>query len=306
MSDDKRPRIAVFGDFMTDIDVHCVCERICQEGPWPVLKEVSTTKRPGGAANVAMMCRALGCDVREIGFSVRSTKTRLFVDKKHIGPRIDSDNLHVPENEIVDKWIAELINLEADAIIVADHGKGAVTEHLMQQIGHLGIPTFVDPVKSSPITFRVDAIVGGVDELDSPYLKTPKCLIKKLGDRGIQWWTLNQEGQLKSCVTNAVDPLGAGDQFISVLAWRRCLGDTWPMAIEKANVAAGMQCQRRGCVPVTAMELEDSLNVDKACIAAWARDFGNSIANDVEEQLKREAQILQMCPSPLHAPANSR
>ena len=38
-SDQNQPRIVVVGDIMVDVDIHCRAERICQEGPWPVLSQ---------------------------------------------------------------------------------------------------------------------------------------------------------------------------------------------------------------------------------------------------------------------------
>jgi bifunctional ADP-heptose synthase (sugar kinase/adenylyltransferase) len=251
------PRIAVIGDIMLDVDLHCVCERICQEGPWPVLRVERTESRPGGAGNVAEMCKALGCETILLGFDEASEKRRMFVAGKLVGPRIDNDQrLKASEAEAY-WWVESVDAFKPDAIIVADHGKGVVTELVMAKLWKLLIPIFVDPVVSTPIYSEVECICGGVNEFPEFFVK-PGVLIQKRGADGLRWegrrdgkWT-----EVKSTVTNARDPLGAGDQFISTLAWRRCMGDSWPDAIHVANYASGLQCLRPGCDPVKASDLD--------------------------------------------------
>ena len=250
------PRIAVIGDIMLDVDLHCVCERICQEGPWPVLRVERTESRPGGAGNVAEMCKALGCQTYLTGGEI-SKKRRTFVAGKLVGPRVDQDQIKVATEHEVTEWMCEIARFQPEAIIVADHGKGVITQLLMNQLSKLGIPLFVDPVPRTPINSVVECICGGSREIPEFHVQ-PLVTIEKRGADGLRWqgrdsyyWT-----DIKSTVTDARDPLGAGDQFIATLAWRRCLGDSWPDAIHVANYASGLQCLRPGCVPVTWEELD--------------------------------------------------
>ncbi|WP_397570675.1 bifunctional heptose 7-phosphate kinase/heptose 1-phosphate adenyltransferase [Schlesneria sp. T3-172] len=249
------PRIAVIGDIMVDIDLHCVCERICQEGPWPVLRVERTESRPGGAGNVAAMCRALGCESTLLGFGEPSIKRRFFVDGKLTGPRIDLDQRKVATENDVDQWLRAIRIFTPDAIIVADHGKGVVGESLMRGLSQLAVPILVDPIASTPIIAPVECICGGSREIPAE-APQPEILIEKRGPGGLRWRLDEKWTCVPSTVSNAVDALGAGDQFIAALAWRRCLGDTWAEAITIANSASGIQCQRRGCVPVAPSDLQ--------------------------------------------------
>lgn len=267
----QRPRIAVVGDIMVDVDLHCSCQRISQEGPWPVLGITQTQRRLGGAGNVAAMLEALGAAVqlygavgrdgctevataglthRVIMVSGRTTsKTRLWVQGQMTGPRLDQD-LRQPLTRSDAELLVRLIaDSNPHAVIVADHGKGVVTHDLMRALGSLTIPVLVDPIQSTPDgDFVPAAIAGGTHEL--PAWCRADCVVTKQGANGLQWRTKESEGTLPSTCRNLVDPLGAGDQFIAALAYQRCLGREWPAAIEWANTAAGLQCERLGCQPI--------------------------------------------------------
>jgi bifunctional ADP-heptose synthase (sugar kinase/adenylyltransferase) len=276
----QHPRIAVVGDIMVDVDVHCSCERISQEGPWPVLGIKRTQRRLGGAGNVALMLDALGAqvelygavgrdgcgEVAAAGFGHRvvmvhgrtTSKTRLWVQGRMTGPRLDED-LREPISPSDAELLVRLIAESApDAIIVADHGKGVVTRDLMRQLGRSRIPVYVDPIKTTPDgDFVPAAIAGGTHELP-PWCRA-ECVITKRGADGLHWCDGEREGTLLSICRNVVDPLGAGDQFIAGLAYQRCLGRDWPHAIEWANTAAGLQCEHAGCQPVSVAEVEQRL-----------------------------------------------
>lgn len=256
-----RPKIAVIGDKMVDIDMHCKCDRISPEGPWPVLRVLRHDHRPGGACNVAEMVKALGCDVLLLGFDVPHEKTRFYIDGKLTGPRIDKDWNRKADNCDVRQWEQSLKQFKPEAVIVADHGKGVVTDQVMRMIQDY--PLFIDPVETTPIFGKsVNALVGSKKELPKSidqYLNSrdfPGIVVTKLGASGLYWKKPGlTERHVSPTVTVAVDPLGAGDQFIATLTWARLIGNGWEKSIALANVAAGMQCMRRGCVPVTFEEL---------------------------------------------------
>lgn len=279
------PRIAVVGDIMLDVDLHCSCPRICQEGPWPVFLLEREERRLGGAGNVAMMLERLGArtilvglvgqdDVQDLprvgdvaGWQVTAghttTKNRFWIDGRLTGPRIDQDLSTTGGDELATRFLETLTQFAPQAIVVADHGKGVVTTDLMRHLGQLGVPVFVDPVLSTPLPLVPAVIAGGRHEL-APGANRAECLIEKRGPQGLKWVTAESSGELASTCRNLVDPLGAGDQFIATLACLKSLGHDWPTAIEWANLAAGMQCERAGCLPVTLSELRE--RIDKAAV----------------------------------------
>lgn len=279
LPDERRLRIAVVGDIMIDVDLHCVCTRLSQDGPWPVMKIERTERRLGGAGNVARMVSALGASTLLVGLVGRddvtdvlateienrvhvvdrltTTKTRLWVNGDLIGPRIDQDLLVTLADNDADAFVRALIDFDPQAIVVADHGKGVVTTALMDRLGELGVPVYVDPLKRTPIPFAPAAVAGGAHELGVDAHRA-ECVIEKRGPLGLVWKCATRQGQLDSMCRKVVDPLGAGDQFITALAYQRVLGLDWDEAIEWANLAAGLQCERAGCLPLTVDEIEAS------------------------------------------------
>ena len=279
------PRIAVIGDIMVDVDLDCSCQRLCQEGPWPVFRIESTRRRMGGAGNVAEMVSALGATSILLGLVGRddcarlpasgaslgwqpaegmtTTKFRVWVNGTLTGPRVDHDLAAKLRPADVDHFLQVLRNFAADAVIIADHGKGVITADLMRALQELRVAVFVDPLPRTPIPFRVTAIAGGTHELGLDG-RNAECVIEKLGPQGVRWKSSEHAGEMPSACRVLVDPLGAGDQFIAVLAFEWCQGRHWPDAIRLANIAAGMQCERRGCAPVTLSDLQGFANTESS------------------------------------------
>jgi bifunctional ADP-heptose synthase (sugar kinase/adenylyltransferase) len=239
-------------------------------------------RRIGGAGNVQEMVHALGAQALLFGivgeedfktipatdstlgwFAVPGrtmTKTRSWVDGRLTGPRIDIDNRQQLPSRAVSRWKEILEDWAPNAIIIADHGKGVVTSELLAVLGDLEVPLFIDPIQSTPSVPRgryPAAIVAGPHEMPAWY--RGECIIWKKGAAGLHWCDGPRDGDLPSACRNLVDPLGAGDQFIAALAYQRCLEAAWPEAIEWANAAAGIQCECRGCVPITADEVDSTL-----------------------------------------------
>lgn len=276
----QSPRVAVIGDIMIDVDVECRCERICQEGPWPVLLIERTCSRLGGAGNVAVMLRALECEVLLLGLVGRddcsqipktdvntrwrlvdgatTRKTRFWCNDRLTGPRIDQDQTGCPTRDDINDFIQSIEQFSPQVVIVADHGKGVVTPELMQRLGVSNIPILVDPILKTPLPFGPAAIAGGKHEL-GPGARQASVVIEKRGPAGLAWTATPHEFAptcLASTCRKLVDPLGAGDQFIASLAYQRCLGSDWPEAITWANQAAGLQCEQPGCIPLGKQEID--------------------------------------------------
>ena len=63
----RRPTVAVLGDLVLDRRCEGTSERLCREGPVPVLEIERTVDAPGAAGNTAMNLVALGASVRRVG-----------------------------------------------------------------------------------------------------------------------------------------------------------------------------------------------------------------------------------------------
>ncbi|MBN1970669.1 MAG: D-glycero-beta-D-manno-heptose-7-phosphate kinase [Candidatus Delongbacteria bacterium] len=160
----KDKNIAVIGDIMADVYIWGKTNRISPEAPVPVVDVFAEEFKLGGAANVALNLKELGCKTTMFGVIgcdksgddllkeflkngidcsgiVRSdsrkttTKTRIVAAGQHV-VRYDREN-RTPidtdlENEIISKFRSQLHNI--DALIIEDYNKGLLTENLIKSI----------------------------------------------------------------------------------------------------------------------------------------------------------------------------
>lgn len=172
--DTSNARILVVGDVMLDRYWFGEVSRISPEAPVPVIKVDRTEERPGGAANVARNCAALGARVAllsvvgtdEAGLSLArlmkdsgiecslhedaklstTVKLRVIARQQQL-LRIDFEN--APDHEVLQ---AKLADFEArlaacDVVILSDYGKGGLT-HITEMIAlarGAGKRVLVDP-----------------------------------------------------------------------------------------------------------------------------------------------------------------
>lgn len=244
-------RIAVLGDTMTDVDIECEVVKYYDEAP--VLRELSRIERPGGASNVAEMCRALGAEVLLLGpcdpDRTQTIKRRFLVNGKLVA-RHDTETLAPFVWTIHQRQ--SLNQFSPDAIIIADHGKGFITRDLMAALPIL--PTFIDPIALTPVIDGDQVTwIGGESEI--PATARGHKIVKH-GPEGLSAWTESGLSyRLRSECQDCIDDIGAGDQFIAALAVSRCKGLDWAESIKRANIAAGEQCRRQGIKPITSEQV---------------------------------------------------
>jgi rfaE bifunctional protein kinase chain/domain len=172
--DTSTTRILVVGDVMLDRYWFGEVSRISPEAPVPVVKVERVEERPGGAANVARNCAALGAQVAllsvvgadEAGQSLarlmgdsgigcslhEDAKLSTTVKLRVIGRqqqllRIDFENS--PDHEVLQAKLADFtVRLaDCDVVILSDYGKGGLA-HITQMIGlarAAGKQVLVDP-----------------------------------------------------------------------------------------------------------------------------------------------------------------
>ncbi len=167
-------RLLVVGDVMLDRYWFGDVERISPEAPVPVVKIDRVEERPGGAANVARNCAALGARVSllsvvggdDAGRTLRSqmqaagVDTSLHEDRqlsttvklRVIGRqqqllRIDFEN--APAHEVLRAKLDEFADRvkDADVVVLSDYGKGALSNirEMMEIARAAGKPVLVDP-----------------------------------------------------------------------------------------------------------------------------------------------------------------
>jgi rfaE bifunctional protein kinase chain/domain len=185
------------------------------------------------------------------------------------------DGYHVDQLE--DRWPKKL-----DAVIVSDYGKGIVTSKMMRSVCHAfgETPTFIDPAKGvnwkkyhGPESIMVaNRMEAGVSSLEEAKLKAQHmvertyfagCCIKLDSDGYVMKASGHAPYMEPSTVSDdrIVDTVGAGDQFLAALALTYVKTQNWQEACHVANVAAGLNCLRRGTEPVPLVELHEKLKV---------------------------------------------
>lgn len=158
-------RALVIGDLMLDEYVFGAAARISPEAPVMVIRQTSTDRLPGGAANVAKNLSALGAKTSLIGVTgddeaagvlevalrkqgldaahllrdpsrPTTRKTRVVADHSHQVLRIDSEDDRPISNEVQAQLISSAIALieGADVVIMSDYLKGCLTEEIAQTV----------------------------------------------------------------------------------------------------------------------------------------------------------------------------
>ena len=167
-------RILVVGDVMLDRYLFGDVARISPEAPVPIVKIERTEERPGGAANVARNCAALGAKVcllsvvgqDEAGQTLARLMAACDIDASlHIDPQLDTtvkqrvigrqqqllriDFESAPDHEVLGAKLLEFGQRlhECDVVILSDYGKGGLA-HIAEMLNlarAAGKPVLVDP-----------------------------------------------------------------------------------------------------------------------------------------------------------------
>lgn len=186
----SRLHVVVVGDVMLDNYWWGDVERISPEAPVPVVRLKKREARMGGAANVAMNCKALGAKValasvvgndheghmlRDMaeqegidtglmmlsGERITTTKTRVMSRSQHILRMDDELNEELStkdEHPFLDKLLKYLQIQKPDVLIFEDYNKGVLKENvIVRTIAHcreLGMVIAVDPKKENFLAYK--------------------------------------------------------------------------------------------------------------------------------------------------------
>ena len=174
LPDTSKTRILVVGDVMLDRYWFGEVSRISPEAPVPVVKVERTEERPGGAANVARNCAALGAKASLLSVvgadEAGQTLARLLADegietslhedaelsttiklrvvaRQQQLLRIDFENC--PAHEVLRAKLADFERQlpRCDAVILSDYGKGGLAHigEMIRLARDQGKPVLVDP-----------------------------------------------------------------------------------------------------------------------------------------------------------------
>ena len=314
-------RILVAGDLMLDEFIWGKVSRISPEAPVPVVNVTGESYYPGGAANVARNVReftesivimgAAGTDAHgarlrqllessgidaagllEDPAATTTVKTRIIARNQQV-VRVDRERVAPLSPELTARALRILDRLlpEIDAVIVADYGKGFLTQpfadHLCRAAAARGKVLAIDPHPYTSLSWhgataikpnRAEAfLAAGMPPADpvTP-VRSDQALIEA-GLRLLERWrplsllvTLGEHGMIlfqpgvppyhtPTRAQTVFDVSGAGDTAISVFALAISAGATPVEAADLANRASGIVVGKLGTATVTPSELEDCL-----------------------------------------------
>lgn len=313
-------RILVVGDLMLDEFIWGKVSRISPEAPVPIVNVTGESYYPGGAANVARNLREFTVHVALMGMAGQdaagdrllgllaaagidtkcvqrdadastTTKTRIVARNQQV-VRVDREPKPSPSGVHTARAIEQLDGIMAgvDAVVVADYGKGFVTQpladHLCRSAREHGKILTVDPHPHTSLEWsgvtavkpnRLEAFLAAgmpASEPVTPVLADRALL--EVGRRLRQRWqaqnlliTLGEQGMLlfagdeppshtPTRAQEVFDVSGAGDTAIAVLTLGLAAGATPADAAELANRASGIAVGKLGTATVTLDELQAS------------------------------------------------
>ena len=308
-------RILVVGDLMLDEFLWGKVSRISPEAPVPVVQVTGESSYPGGAANVARNLREFTPHVSVMGITgddeygqrllellteggidvlfveraadrPTTRKTRVIARQQQM-VRVDRERTGALEGEALERFIQKL-NVavpEADAVIVADYGKGVVAQAVADELCRLarehGRILTVDPNPNNPLRWasvtainptRLEAFQAAGRHFDSD---GDAAVLRETGEFLLAHWnaallvlTLGEQGMLlfqagadpyptPARAKEIFDVSGAGDTAIALLTLALAAGASPEEATEIANRASGVVVGKLGTATVTEAELAD-------------------------------------------------
>ena len=311
--------VVVYGDVMLDEFVWGDVTRISPEAPVPVVDIRRESFHLGGAANVLANLRALGArsalvgvvgpdragervrsELREAGAldadenlvvdvsRPTTLKTRIIAHSQTV-VRADRERREPVDGPTEERVVAALKRLlrGADALVVSDYDKGAVTPGALDEVLPLaevaGVPALVDPKFRNFDSYRPATLVtpnhhealrltNAEDDTDEGMARAARAIRERLGCRSVLitrgargMMLLEGDGEpvyVPTAARAVYDQTGAGDTVIATLAASLAAGATLVEAAMLANHAAGVVVGKVGTATATAAELLASFRDD--------------------------------------------
>jgi D-glycero-beta-D-manno-heptose-7-phosphate kinase len=317
----RQARILVIGDVMLDQFLWGRVARISPEAPVPVVELVDENYMPGGAANVARNLTSLGAEVELFGVTGKdadgnklkqlleeqgvgcdgllgmpdrptSLKTRIIAHQQQV-VRVDRERRDELDPAATRKLLdrIQLRLPQADAVIVGDYGKGAVTQPLLDQLKQLcrarGVWLSLDPkpvhhldltdlslvtpnrkeafelAGCSAETASASPLQDGVlRQVSSRLIEQlrPALLLITLGEQGMLLCQRNKPPiHIPTMAREVFDVSGAGDTVIASFTLALAGGASPLEAALISNHAAGVVVGKKGTATVSPDELQASL-----------------------------------------------
>jgi len=300
--------VVVVGDAMLDIYLAGDAERISPEAPVPVVTVHTRRYALGGAANVAANVAAIGAECRlvaAIGDDPRGDSLRGELAQKHLPDRhivvaaarpttsktrvtargqqvvrIDEE-VEDPidprtENQLLGQLDAAM--RDADAILIEDYNKGALTPAVIERAMTLakkrGIPVVVDPKFKHFFAYRgatlfkpnrreLEQAMGATLDLAHPDALPTSLeklgvdnLLLTLGAEGMVLVTKDEQiTRIPTMAREVFDVSGAGDTVTAWAGTALAAGASVREGAQIANYAAGVEVGKSGVATVSPVEV---------------------------------------------------
>jgi rfaE bifunctional protein kinase chain/domain len=316
IGDFKNVRVAVLGDLMLDEFVWGDVTRISPEAPVPVVDIRRESIHLGGAANVLANLVSLGAHASVAGVIGRDSaaerlraalreagtmdgddflvtdasrpttiKTRIIAHSQLV-VRADRERRAPVDDGTADRIIERLKRAleDADAFVVSDYDKGAVTPRILGQVLPFAyerrIPVLVDPKIRNFQSYRPATLVtpnhhealrltNTEEDTDEGLAIAARRIKEQLGceavlitrgERGMMLTEGDAEPVYVPTMAREVyDVTGAGDTVIATLAASLAAGASMLEAAILANHSAGIVVGKIGTATATAEELAHSI-----------------------------------------------
>jgi bifunctional ADP-heptose synthase (sugar kinase/adenylyltransferase) len=253
----KGVHVAVLGDPMLDYYHFGHVDRLSPEAPVPVFIEDKMDLRDGGAGNVVANLAALGCRAIPLFPPAPYTmKHRYLVGSQQLF-RIDRDKDHSAQRPDMPPQGAPALK-DAQALVISDYGKGWCSSarceaHIRQAIAR-DIPVVVDPKGLNWAKYAGATIVcPNQRELIQGYDEHSGHILHKQGAAGMTLiFPDRTEQHYDARARQVFDVTGAGDTVVAVLAAALAVRAELGIAVELANMAAGVVVGQVGTTPCSA------------------------------------------------------
>lgn len=303
-------RVLVLGDIMLDEFIWGRVGRISPEAPVPVVQVTGESFHLGGAGNVAANVRSLGgtpslagvigrddagrrieeslgdagiASCLEISETGRPTtvKTRVIAHSQQVVRTDREEASDLPaqtEAALIEAVRRELPS--AEALVISDYQKGAVTAPLLRKVLPLArrrrVPVLVDPKRRhfrlyrgvtlvTPNQVETEQATGIPLDGEEALVAAGRRILALLAcraalvTRGEHGMSLFERGEqpvhVPATAREVFDVTGAGDSVIATMALAIAAGATLPQAAALANCAAGVVVGKVGTAQATPQEV---------------------------------------------------
>ncbi len=305
--------LLVVGDLMLDHFLVGAVDRISPEAPVPVVRFDHESFRLGGAANVAHNAAALGARVHVVGIVgeddaggwIRADLAKLGIDSSGVVSdrqrrttrklrvvtsrnqqvaRIDYEDDREAQGDLETAVVSriEQLSTSADAILISDYLKGAVSRGVaagaIAAAKRRGIPLLVDPKVPhidyysgasviTPNHHEAEAVThmrirssGEAIAAARRFRERAQCdsVLITRGEHGMTLLGSDVETELPAEAREVADVTGAGDTVVATLALALAAGASLIDAARLANRAASLVVGKFGPATVSISELGKS------------------------------------------------